>query len=119
MGGAGWWQNRKNHEARIPAGQRWAPVLRQRRPSAGSFALEHAVTNCVPVSQDHQAAGKNDAGTKAETDGSGATAEEVSASGLDYMVHCKEARWELPNAHSVSTLMSPRRGVPTGRGDYR
>ena len=41
--------------------------------------MEHAVTDCVPVSEADQAAGKDDDGAKAETVGTAAAAEKLNA----------------------------------------
>src|SRR5271163_4192524 len=82
MGSADWWRCGENHETGIPASESHRTILRQRCPSPRSFALGHAVTDCVPVSQINQAAGKDDDGAKTETVGTGATAE-VNAPGSD------------------------------------
>ena len=64
------------HEARIPASEYQCAILWQRRPSARSFALEHAVAACVPVSQAEQGAGEDASAAKTETHDTAAAAEE-------------------------------------------
>src|SRR5271156_267461 len=96
--------SRKNHEARIPAGEHHRAVLRQRRPSAGSFAVEHEVTNCAPVSQANQAAGEDVVGAKAETNGTRATAE-VNASDLGL---------EVSDEHVLFSPTDSTGDVPSG-----
>jgi hypothetical protein len=72
MSSAVWLRSGKNHETRIPPGVSHRPVLWQRRPSSWRFAMEHAATNCVPVSQVIQADGIDDVGIGEEA-GSAAT----------------------------------------------
>src|ERR1700675_969762 len=70
---------RKNHEARIPAGEHHRAVLRKCCSSAGSFAMGPAVTVCVAVSQTDQGAREGVTGAKTEADESGAAAKAVNA----------------------------------------
>jgi len=44
----------------------------------GKFTVEHAILNCVPVSQVNQGAAEDDDGAKTEAVGTRATAEELS-----------------------------------------
>src|SRR5580700_4526892 len=77
MGCAVWRRDRKNHEARIPAGKSHGAVLWQCRPSSRSFALEHEAANFVSVSQVNQTATEDVDGAKAKAVGTGAA--EVNA----------------------------------------
>jgi hypothetical protein len=55
------------------------------------LTVGNAATSCIPVSEVNQAGTEDDAGTKAEADGTGATAE-VNALALGRVGHCKGSR---------------------------
>src|SRR5271165_1857534 len=81
MDGPDGWRCWAHHEAGIPAGQPLGSALRQYGASGWRFVLGNASANSIPVSQVHQAAGKRNDGTEAETTGAGTAgpAEEMTA----------------------------------------
>ena len=73
MDGAVWRRAGKNYETGKPAGVDHRIILWESGTSGGDAFVEHAVTDCVFVSEVDCAAEENAAGAEAETVGVGAS----------------------------------------------
>src|SRR5208283_477509 len=91
MGGPIRGRRRKNHETRLPACESHCTGIWQCRSSAGGIALGHSVADCFPVPEANSTAAEDDAGTKAQANGTTVSSEmrglimrETAASLLDW-----------------------------------